>query len=415
MYQALPMSEDLSMYSRYFSELPIDFERVATLLKSDPMEWIPGAKRHANGGAEVIADVVSGHNKGLAKRVRLVAGSPVQEHGRLRVPIRWRATGPGFLFPTMDGELEASSWNGRATLLCLQVDYTPPLGRLGQALDERVLHGMALSTLGAFRDGITIKLERLAGEALEPGGAGLNSVLAADPTVAQVMTTKVFSLSPTETLLDAANLLAAHRIAGAPVVEGLSVVGILSETDIVRAMAEGHDDDASGSVLSAIRDLAAVGPERAPAARTVADVMTRKVISTHPESSAWEAAALLERYGINRLPVTGALGRLEGVITRSDLLRLMAPSDSDLGIRVRRALVGIDAAASERVKSAVHQGVVVLTGKTRDWHFKTTSVEIVRQIPGVRRVDDEVAYLTPRIKLNIDSPEDGSDPAARPD
>ena len=138
------------------------------------------------------------------------------------------------------------------------------------------------------------------------------------------------------------------------------------------------------------------------------------MVSTHPESSAWEAAALLERYGINRLPVTGALGRLAGIVTRSDLLRLMAPSDSELGVRVRRALVGIDAAASERVKSAVHQGVVVLSGQTRDWRFKTTSVEMVKQIPGVRRVDDEVAYLTPRIQLNIDSPDSGGDPTFPP-
>lgn len=402
------------MYIRYFSELPVEFERVAALLESDPMEWVPGAKRHASGEAEVIADVVSGHRKGLAKQVRLVAGSPVQEHGRLRVPIRWRATGPGFLFPTMDGELEASSWNGRATLLCLQVEYKPPLGRLGQVIDEHVLYGIALSTLGAFRDGITIKLERMASAAGESRGPGLTSVLAAEPTVAQVMTTRVFSLSPDATLLDAANLLAAHRIAGAPVVEGLSVVGMLSETDIMRAMAEGHDDDSSRSALSAIRDLAAVGPEKAAAARTVADVMTRKVVSTHPETGAWEAAALLERHRINRLPVTGALGRLEGIVTRSDLLRLMAPSDSELGPRVRRALVGIDAQESDRVKSSVKEGVVLLSGRTRDWHFKTTAVEVVRQIPGVRRVDDEVAYLSPRIRLNIDSQDAGSDPAPPP-
>jgi acetoin utilization protein AcuB len=57
-------------------------------------------------------------------------------------------------------------------------------------------------------------------------------------TVATVMTKTVITVGPDRDAAEAARLMLDHRIGGLPVVDGERVVGILTETDIVRAFAE---------------------------------------------------------------------------------------------------------------------------------------------------------------------------------
>jgi acetoin utilization protein AcuB len=58
-------------------------------------------------------------------------------------------------------------------------------------------------------------------------------------TVDKVMTKTVITVGPDRDAGEAARLMLDHRIGGLPVVDGERVVGILTETDIVRAFAEG--------------------------------------------------------------------------------------------------------------------------------------------------------------------------------
>ena len=111
----------------------------------------------------------------------------------------------------------------------------------------------------------------------------------------------VATIAPTANLSDAVRLLAERRI-GALVVTGADnrVAGILSERDIVRA-------------------LAARGPESLQ--ETVASVMTRKV-STCTEDET--VAAIMERMTegkFRHLPVVEQ-GRLAGIISIGDVVKL---------------------------------------------------------------------------------------------
>jgi CBS domain-containing protein len=111
----------------------------------------------------------------------------------------------------------------------------------------------------------------------------------------------VATIAPTANLSDAVKLLAERRI-GALVVTGADnrVAGILSERDIVRA-------------------LAARGPESLQ--ETVASVMTRKV-STCTEDET--VAAIMERMTegkFRHLPVVEQ-GRLAGIISIGDVVKL---------------------------------------------------------------------------------------------
>lgn len=57
-------------------------------------------------------------------------------------------------------------------------------------------------------------------------------------TVEGIMTRKVITVSRETPIEEAARLLLHHRIGGLPVIQGTALVGILTETDILRALAE---------------------------------------------------------------------------------------------------------------------------------------------------------------------------------
>lgn len=50
------------------------------------------------------------------------------------------------------------------------------------------------------------------------------------------------------------------------------------------------------------------------------DIMTRKVITIHPEASVQEAAQLLDQFRISGIPVVNATGDLIGIITEADII-----------------------------------------------------------------------------------------------
>jgi len=122
--------------------------------------------------------------------------------------------------------------------------------------------------------------------------------------VQEVMTNLVVMLFPSETVGAVAERLSRNGIGGAPVVEGGKVVGMLTGSDIVRA-ARKADEDGLGS-------------------HTVAEMMTLSPVTVGPSASVWEAADLFDRRHIKRLPVVDAEGYLIGIVSRGDVVRLVA-------------------------------------------------------------------------------------------
>jgi CIC family chloride channel protein len=90
-----------------------------------------------------------------------------------------------------------------------------------------------------------------------------------------------------------------------PVVEGGKLVGILTQTDLVRL----SQQEVSGGTV--------------PTTRTVADVMSPAPVSASPADTLAHILHLLNRYNLSSLPVTAGR-RLVGIITRSDIIRVEA-------------------------------------------------------------------------------------------
>ena len=126
--------------------------------------------------------------------------------------------------------------------------------------------------------------------------------------ISDIMTSEVFTLSPSASVEEAAAALAARGIGGAPVRdEAGRLVGVVSRSDLT-------------------------DPERrAPAsdreAGTVRDIMTPGLLVLRDSDLAMSAVRLMVREGVHRIIVLDDGGRLCGIVTPSDVLRALTAGD----------------------------------------------------------------------------------------
>ena len=140
--------------------------------------------------------------------------------------------------------------------------------------------------------------------------------------VRDVMTQDVVTVEPETPLKDVARLMIEYGVSGIPVVDptGL-VVGVVSEADLlVKERGEGGLSRRPlawllGESKTAERELVKI---KAVAAR---EAMTRPALTIGPDRPLREAADLMIREQVNRLPVVGRAGRLVGIVTRADVVR----------------------------------------------------------------------------------------------
>jgi acetoin utilization protein AcuB len=127
--------------------------------------------------------------------------------------------------------------------------------------------------------------------------------------VRDVMQATVLTITPKTTLPEAIRLAAQRHVRHLPVVDGEDLVGIVSDRDLKRAMA-------SPATSLAVHELHYL-LDRV----TVAELMTRTVITIGPAAPVEEAARLMVMEKVSALPVLEA-GRLVGIVTETDVLTL---------------------------------------------------------------------------------------------
>lgn len=129
--------------------------------------------------------------------------------------------------------------------------------------------------------------------------------------VAQRMRKSVITTSPTTTLAQAQALMREHGIRHLPVLEGGKLIGIVSSRDIRAAVP-----------LPAAPEEARAYAEQLQAL-PVSHVMAREVVAVVPFTPVEHCARLMTEYKIGCLPVVAG-GRLEGIVTTTDVLAMMA-------------------------------------------------------------------------------------------
>lgn len=150
--------------------------------------------------------------------------------------------------------------------------------------------------------------------------------------VHEVMTSPAVTVPTGTSLKHAVALLARHGVTSLPVVDDDGrVCGVVSEADLVRESA------AADRRLSSPDPL----PEGASWATVVDDVMTPHAVVVHPDLDLAHAVDLLTTTEIKSVPVVDEHRRVVGMVSRSDVVRLLARADDDIRLEVARTLADL--------------------------------------------------------------------------
>jgi CBS domain-containing protein len=125
--------------------------------------------------------------------------------------------------------------------------------------------------------------------------------------VQELATRETVVVPPQTTLRMAAGVMADHAIGAVVVAVDHRLVGILSERDVVNALASGADPDET----------------------TVATAMSHDIVSVRPDDTLYDAAVDMLDLGIRHVPVLDEHGAALGMVSVRDLLRPLLTASLD--------------------------------------------------------------------------------------
>lgn len=122
-----------------------------------------------------------------------------------------------------------------------------------------------------------------------------------DLPVKEIMTTKVCKANKEENVQEVAKKMVNFGVGSAVIVENNKPVGIVTEKDLI---------------------MKVVAKNVIPASVKVSEIMSSPLITIKPTTSVREAANIMMKKGIRRLPIVNNEGELIGIITDNDILNV---------------------------------------------------------------------------------------------
>jgi acetoin utilization protein AcuB len=124
--------------------------------------------------------------------------------------------------------------------------------------------------------------------------------------VSEVMTRKLISLQPSDTLEKAADMFLKHSVSGAPVIEKGYFVGEMSKTDLLRMIKKESLEEMTYNDHDMLRS------------KRVAEAM-KKPVCIYSDMPIDQAVVKMDESKVHRLLVTDKDNKLVGIVTKSDL------------------------------------------------------------------------------------------------
>ena len=182
--------------------------------------------------------------------------------------------------------------------------------------------------------------------------------------VREVMTTQPITVRRGTSVQEALQAMAAAGVSALPVVtRGGRLCGIVSEADLIRDRV-GHDPR--------LREQPA--PDALDRHVVVDEVMTPHVVSVRPETDLADAVELITSTTVKSVPVVDRTDRVIGMLSRGDVVRVLAHADEDLERDVDQALTQ---AGLSGWWVRAHDGAVDLVGPSG-----SASVGLARAVAG---------------------------------
>ncbi|MBZ9570513.1 CBS domain-containing protein [Methanobrevibacter sp. TMH8] len=149
--------------------------------------------------------------------------------------------------------------------------------------------------------------------------------------IEDAMETNVLVLNKEDQITDAARLFVENGISGAPVVDNDKIVGILSEGDIMKLL-DVHTPNLNLILPSPLDvfempvrmkqeyDENVEGIKKA-SLTLVKDIMITSVVTIHPNDDISDAAIIMDKEDIKRIPVVDDENNLIGIVSRGDIIK----------------------------------------------------------------------------------------------
>ncbi|GAA2631546.1 CBS domain-containing protein [Paractinoplanes durhamensis] len=199
--------------------------------------------------------------------------------------------------------------------------------------------------------------------------------------VDDVMTKAVVSVKETASYRSVVDLLTINRFSAVPVVDDFArVLGVVSEADLLRKIEYAGDENPRMFESRRRR-----GERTKALAGNAHDLMSTPAVVVLSGTTLAAAARLMDRESVKRLPVIDDLGRLIGVVSRGDLLKVHLRPDDDIQ-------QDVTASVPPAVTVEVTDGVVTLTGRLDRFTAADEAARRARQVAGVAEVVDKLAW-----------------------
>ncbi|HJU18725.1 MAG TPA: CBS domain-containing protein [Stellaceae bacterium] len=222
---------------------------------------------------------------------------------------------------------------------------------------------------------------------------------------AEVMSRRVVTVTPETAVIEAARLMLQHRVSGLPVVdEGGAVIGIVTEGDLLRRAETGTARRRSHWLELLIGPARLARDYVQAHARTVGEVMTRKILWATPHTPLAEVVQLMERHHVKRLPVIEG-GSLVGIVSRADLVRALVDmaerpasrdyNDADIREHILAAIAAEPWGPRFDISVWVKNGIVDLGGTYTNEDERAALKVLAETAPGVKAVRDRLVWVEP--------------------
>lgn len=205
------------------------------------------------------------------------------------------------------------------------------------------------------------------------------------------------------TVRDVAQLLVEKRISAVPVLDGNGkVVGIITEGDLLRRVESGTKNRYSWWVHMLAGNRAVAADYVKSHGVKVRDVMTRDVVTARPETQIYDIAGLIEEKHVKRIPILDADGALVGIISRSNIVQLVAGARPLIKVTladetIRKNLINkfndLRWAHPHQLSITVTNGVVDVWGSVESSDERNAIRVAAETQPGVSSVNDHLLEM----------------------
>ncbi|MBP2040903.1 CBS domain-containing protein [Streptomyces avidinii] len=201
-------------------------------------------------------------------------------------------------------------------------------------------------------------------------------------TVSDVMSHTAVAIGREASYKEIVELMHQWNVSAVPVLEGEGrVVGVVSEADLLPKEEFRQDDPLLPEQLEEASKAGGVLAE---------ELMSSPAVTVHPDATIAEAARVMARKHVKRLPVVDGVGMLEGVVSRSDLLKVFLRPDQEIEEEIRDAVLA-ELVPPVRLEVTVQDGVVTLRGSLRNRALVPLTARAIRAVEGVVDVRMELA------------------------